>query len=139
MKCLDCHNNLVYLPTTQGPDLDACPSGHGLWFDAGELNCFMEDYLSLKQAVGSGGGVVTRTRTTCPRCAIPLDAETVAGATIKSCSFCHGWWLSQGCLSQLNETYKGAAVTILIDEQALYARAAARTSSLTHSPPFLPT
>ena len=130
MKCLDCQNDLVRLPTTQGPDLDVCPSGHGLWLDAGEVNCFVENYLALKQTVGSGGGVAIRTQTTCPRCAIQLDAETVAGTTINSCSICHGWWLAHGCLTQLNKTYQGAAVTIRIDEQDLYARAAARTNAL---------
>jgi Zn-finger nucleic acid-binding protein len=126
MKCLDCQSNLVRLPTTQGPDLDVCPSGHGLWLDAGEVNCFVENYQSLKEAVG---GVAVRAETTCPRCAIQLDAETVAGSTINSCSLCHGWWLAHGCLTHLNEAYKGAAVTIRIDEQELYARAMTRTNS----------
>ena len=133
MKCLDCENSLVKVPTTQGPDLDVCPSGHGLWLDAGEVNCFVENYLSLKQAVGSGGGVAVRTETTCPRCAIQMDAETVAGTTIRSCSLCHGWWLPHGCLTHLNKTYKGAAVTIRMDESELYARAMARTNALPHT------
>ena len=135
MKCLDCQNELVRLPTTQGPDLDVCPSGHGLWLDAGEVNCFVEDYLSLKHAVGSGGGIVVRTQTTCPRCAIQMDAESVAVATITRCSICHGWWLAQGCLTQLNESYKGAAVAIRIDEQQLYARAMTRMEALRHPSP----
>lgn len=138
MKCLDCQNDLVRLPTTQGPDLDVCASGHGLWLDAGEVNCFVEDYLSLKQAVGSGGGVAVHTQATCPRCAIQMDSETLTGATITSCSVCHGWWLPQGCLTQLNESYKGAAVVIRIDEQELYARAMARMEALRHSSPHHP-
>ena len=139
MKCLDCQNDLVRLPTTQGPDLDVCASGHGLWLDAGEMNCFVEDYLSLKQAVGSSGGVAVRTETTCPRCAVQMESETVAGATITSCSICHGWWLAQGCLTQLNESYKGAAVAIRIDEQDLYTRAMARTQTLLRTSHHLPT
>ena len=130
MKCLDCDNDLIRLPTSQGPDLDVCPSGHGLWLDPGEVNCFVEDYLSLKQAVGSGGGVAVRTQTKCPRCAIQMNAETTAGITIASCNICQGWWLSSGCLTHLNERYKGAAVTIRIEEQELYARAVARTKTL---------
>lgn len=133
MKCLDCPNNLVRVPTTQGPDLDVCPSGHGLWLDAGEGNCFVEDYLSLKEAVGGGrGGLAVRTDATCPRCAIQMESETIAEATITSCSLCHGWWLAQGCLTQLNDSYKGAAVAIKIDEQELYARATARLEALRH-------
>jgi Zn-finger nucleic acid-binding protein len=127
MKCLDCDNDLLRLPTSQGPDLDVCPSGHGLWLDAGEVNCFVEDYLSLKQAADSGGGVAVRTQT---KCAIQMNAEMIAGTTIARCNVCQGWWLSCGCLTHLNETYKGAAVTIRIDEQELYVRAVARTKTL---------
>jgi Zn-finger nucleic acid-binding protein len=138
MKCLDCQNNLVRLPTTQGPDLDVCPSGHGLWLDAGEVNCFVENYLALKQAVGNGGGVAVRTETACPRCAIQMDSETIAGTSVQSCSVCHGWWLAQGSLTQLNERYKGAAVRIRIDEPGLYARALARTNALPDASHHLP-
>ncbi len=134
MKCLDCDNDLIRLPTAQGPDLDVCPSGHGLWLDAGEVNCFVEDYLSLKQAVGSSGGVAVRTQTKCPRCAIQMESEAIAGTTIASCNVCQGWWLSCGCLTHLNETYKGAPVTIRIDEQELYARTVARTKTLQPTP-----
>jgi len=139
MKCLDCQNDLVRLPTTQGPDLDVCPSGHGLWLDAGEVNCFVEDYLSLKQAISGGGGLATHTQAKCPRCAIQMDAETVAEAAIKSCGLCHGWWLAHGCLTQLNESYKGAAVAIRIDEQELYARAMTRIQVLSHLSHHQPT
>ena len=132
MKCLDCQNDLVRLPTIQGPDLDVCASGHGLWLDAGEVNCFVEDYVSLKQAVGGGGGVAVHTQAKCPRCAIQMDSETIAEATISSCSVCHGLWLTHGCLTQLNDSYKGAAVTILINEQELYTRARARMETLLH-------
>ena len=77
MKCLDCDNDLLRLPTAQGPDLDVCPSGHGLWLDPGEVNCFVEDYLSLKQrwAVVECGGP---TQTKCPRCAIQMESEAIA-------------------------------------------------------------
>ena len=138
MKCLDCDNDLIRLPTSQGPDLDVCPSGHGLWLDAGEGNCFVEDYLSLKQAMGSGGGVAVRTHTKCPRCTIQMNAEAIAGTTVAWCNVCQGWWLSYGCLTHLNETYRGAPVTIRIDEPELYARAVARTKTLqpvTHAQP----
>ena len=103
-----------------------------MWLDAGEVNCFVENYLSLKQAVDSGGGVAIRTQTTCPRCAIQMDSDVVGGIALKSCSFCHGWWLAHGCLTQLNETYTGAAVTIRLNEQELYARAMTRMTAPPH-------
>jgi hypothetical protein len=42
-------------------------------------------------------------------------------------------------LTQLNERYKGAAVTIRIDEPELYARALVRTNALPHASHHLPT
>jgi len=139
MKCLECQSDLVKIPTTQGPDIDVCPSNHGLWLDAGEIHCFVEDYGSLKRAVTSSGGVAIRTQTVCPRCKTHMESETVSGTPVLSCNFCHGWWLSHGCLTRLNETYRGAAVPIRIHENELYTRAAARTKALQHTSRDLPT
>ncbi len=55
MKCPDCQEDLIEVPTNQGPGLDVCSSGHGLWLDVGEVNFFVEDYISLKRAIGDSG------------------------------------------------------------------------------------
>jgi len=47
-----------------------------------------------------------------------------------SCNSCRGWWLPNGSLTRLNETYRGAAVPILAREAELYTRAAARHRTL---------
>ncbi len=130
MKCLDCQEDLVEIPTSHGPGLDVCSSGHGLWLDVGEVNFFVEDYTSLKRAIGDTGGVAVRTETLCPRCGNQMESETVAQTSFLSCDSCRGWWLPHGSLTRLNETYRGAAVPIQIYEAELYTRAAARHRAL---------
>ncbi len=130
MKCLDCLEDLVAVPTSHGPGLDVCSSGHGLWLDVGEVNFFVEDYTSLKRAMGDAGGVAVRTETLCPRCGNHMESEMVSHTSFLSCDSCRGWWLPHGSLTRLNETYRGAAVPIQIHEAALYTQAAARHRAL---------
>lgn len=49
MKCPDCQEDLVAIPTSHGPGLDIFSSRHGLWLDVGVVNFFVEDYTSLKR------------------------------------------------------------------------------------------
>jgi len=130
MKCLDCQEDLIEIPTSQGPGLDICSSGHGLWLDAGEVNFFVEDYTSLKRAIGDTGSVAVKTETLCPRCGNHMESETVSHTSFLSCDSCRGWWLPHGILTRLNETYRGAAVPIQIKEAELYTRAASRHCAL---------
>ena len=140
MKCPDCREDLVQVPTSHGPGLDVCSSGHGLWLDVGEVNFFVEDYTSLKRTIGDTGGVAVRTETLCPRCENHMESETVSHTSFLSCDSCRGWWLPHGSLTLLNETYRGAAVPITINEADLYAQAAARhrarNASIRNRPTF---
>ncbi len=130
MKCLDCLEDLIEVPTSHGPGLDVCFSRHGLWLDVGEFNFFVEDYVSLTRAIGEAGGVAVGTESLCPRCGNHMESETVAHTSFLSCDSCRGWWLPHGILTRLNETYRGAAVPIQIHEAELYTRAAARHHAL---------
>ena len=130
MKCPDCQKDLVEIPTSHGPELDVCSSGHGLWLDVGEVNFFVEDYASLKRAMGHAGGVAVKTKTVCPQCGNHMESETVADRSFSSCDSCRGWWLPHGSLTHLNKTYRGAAVPIQIREAELYTRAAERHGAL---------
>ncbi len=140
MKCLDCQEDLVEIPTSHGPGLDVCFSGHGLWLDVGEVNFFVEDYTALNQMIGDTGGVAVRTETLCPRCGNHMESETVSQTSFLSCDSCRGWWLPHGSLTRLNETYRGAPVPIQINEAELYTRAADRHRILNetfhHQPRF---
>jgi Zn-finger nucleic acid-binding protein len=95
----------------------------------GEVNFFVEDYSSLKRALGHTGGVAVKTETLCPRCKQHMESSTVSRTAFMICDSCRGWWLPQGSLTHLNETYRGAAVPIQIHEAELYAQAAARHHS----------
>ncbi|HXC67007.1 MAG TPA: zf-TFIIB domain-containing protein, partial [Nitrospiraceae bacterium] len=75
MKCPDCREDLVEVPTSHGPGLDVCSSGHGLWLDAGEVNFFVEDYASLRRATADTGGVAVKAETLCPRCGNYMESE----------------------------------------------------------------
>ena len=143
MKCLDCLEDLIEVPTSHGPGLDVCFSRHGLWLDVGEVNFFVEDYVSLTRAIGEAGGVAVGTESLCPRCGNHMESETVAHTSFLSCESCRGWWLPHGSLTRLNETYRGAAVPIQIHEADLYTRAAARhrarTDTFRNQPRFTKT
>ena len=125
-KCPDCQEDLTQVPTSHGPGLDVCSSGHGLWLDVGEVNFFLEDYRSLKRALADTGGVAVTTETLCPRCTQHMESSTVSHTSFLRCDSCCGWWLPHGSLTRLNETYRGAAVPIQVGEAELYAQAAAR-------------
>jgi Zn-finger nucleic acid-binding protein len=130
MKCPDCQEDLTQVPTSHGPGLDVCSSGHGLWLDVGEVNFFVEDYSSLKRALGHTGGVAVKTETLCPRCKQHMESSTVSRTAFMICDSCRGWWLPHGSLTRLNETYRGAAVPIQPHEAELYTQAAARHRAL---------
>jgi len=130
MKCPDCREDLVEVPTSHGPGLDVCSSGHGLWLDAGEVNFFVEDYASLRRATADTGGVAVKAETLCPRCGNYMESEVVSHTSFLICESCRGWWLPHGSLTRLNETYRGAAVPIQAREAELYTRAAARHRAL---------
>ena len=130
MKCPDCREDLVEVPTSHGPGLDVCSSGHGLWLDAGEVNFFVEDYASLRRATADTGGVAVKAETLCPRCGNYMESEVVSHTSFLICESCRGWWLPHGSLTRLKETYRGAAVPIQAREAELYTRAAARHRAL---------
>ena len=62
-----------------------------------------------------------------------MEAETVSHTSFLSCDSCHGWWLPHGSLTRLNETYRGSAVPIQIDEAEMYTRADARLRAHHHT------
>ena len=130
MQCPNCQKDLVEIPTLEGPQLDVCPSKHGVWLAAGEVNLFVENYRALEgatqQAAANG---VSSPSALCPRCGGRLDPESVRETRLFACRVCHGWWLPQGTLTHLNATARGGAAQIRFDENDFYARAQKRQSS----------
>ena len=113
MQCPDCQNDLVEIPTLEGPQLDVCPRRHGVWLDAGEVNLFVENPRALTATtLNNGANAVCIQSAICPRCGCLLDPESVCTTPLFACRACHGWWLPQGSLTQLNETTRGGPAPI---------------------------
>jgi len=130
MQCPNCQNDLVEIPTLEGPQLDVCPSRHGVWLDAGEVNLFVENYRALTATtLHNGASAVCIESALCPRCGSLLDPESVCTTPLFTCRACHGWWLPQGSLTQLNKTTRGGPTPIHLNEPDFYTRAAQRRST----------
>jgi Zn-finger nucleic acid-binding protein len=128
MQCPSCQNDLVEIPTLEGPQLDVCPGRHGLWLDVGEVNLFVENYRALdKGSQAAATNAAAALPNTCPKCGGFLGQETVLTTALFACSACHGWWLPNGSLTQLNATARGGAARIRFDEVDFYRRAGKRT------------
>ncbi len=91
--------------------------------DSGEVTLLVEDYVALKRSNMKSGGVAVQSQTLCPRCHTPMETQSLSDTSFFSCESCHGWWLPVGCLTNLSQTFKGAAVAIPFDEGRLYSRA----------------
>jgi Zn-finger nucleic acid-binding protein len=129
MQCPSCQHDLVEIPTLEGPQLDVCPGMHGLWLDVGEVNLFVENYRALDQKSHAAATKATAAPpTTCPKCGGLLGQETVLATAVFACTACHGWWLPNGGLTQLNATARGGAAQIRFDEVDFYRRAGRRAS-----------
>lgn len=129
MHCPNCQNDLVEIPTIEGPQLDVCPSKHGVWLDVGEVNLFVENYRALEEATQpAAANTVYTPSSPCPRCGGRLDPESVLKTHLFACRACHGWWLPQGSLTHLHATTPGGAAQIRFDETEFYTRAEKRRS-----------
>ena len=130
MHCPSCQKDLVEIPTFEGPQLDVCPGRHGLWLDAGEMSLFVENYRALKEASPRAASALGRTESSmCPRCGGRLDAQSVLETALFACPACRGWWLPHGSLTQLNQTARGAAAPIRLNEPEFYITAEKRRAA----------
>jgi Zn-finger nucleic acid-binding protein len=130
MHCPTCQNDLIEIPTFEGPELDVCPGQHGLWLDAGEVTLFVDNYRALKEALPPAASPSDGSRSSiCPRCGGLLNQKSVLKAALFACPACRGWWLPQGSLTQLNETSRGAAAPIRLNESEFYTRAEKRRAA----------
>jgi len=129
MKCPQCQAKLIEVPTMEGPQLDVCPNAHGLWLDPAEINLFVEDYRSLTAEVGQSATPTGSPLAPCPRCARPMEHHPVGDTTVMLCAACHGWWLAQGTLTQLNCRHSGVGAPIQLDEPAFYSRASRKAAA----------
>ena len=129
MHCPTCQDDLIQIPTFEGPQVDVCPGRHGLWLDAGEVTMFVDNYRDLQETSSGPASAAESRSSMCPRCVGPLDRKSVLEAAFLACPACRGWWLPHGSLTQLNETARGAAAPVRLNELEFYSRAVKRRAA----------
>ncbi|WP_447976857.1 GIDE domain-containing protein [Candidatus Nitrospira bockiana] len=117
------------MPTLQTPQVDVCPSRHGVWIDRSELALFLDGRVEGTGA-GHGGIAVKTDSVACPRCTVLLDERVVAGEGAFSCTSCRGWWFPEGALTRLQPRLQSRASLIPVNEALWYQRARARGEAL---------
>ena len=85
-----------------------------------KMNLFVENYRALKETI-TIRAVSTVRRHPDRRCAPSvagswIRSQSLTIAVFSACRACQGWWLPQGSLTQLNETARGAAAPIRLNE-----------------------
>lgn len=84
--------------------VDSCPSCHGRWYDAGELDHAVKEPEKLRAAM-SGGALRPRpAKTRCPRCEGSLTNGGLGNEFLRvdQCAQ-HGFWLDAGELRLLEK------------------------------------
>ncbi len=109
MKCLSCDNVEMEAGILEPIEFDRCPTCHGMWLDALELEKLLDadpkplvrEDRRFKAASDCDGP-----RLHCPRCRgaghlIKLNSRLCPGTIVDSCTVCYGLWLDAGELSRL--------------------------------------
>ena len=103
MRCPDCREELVILEVDE-IELDMCMNGHGLWFDAQELEQLFaaaEVPADLSTEWSDAATQVGKRR--CPRCnrrLLQVDLQG-QGPVLDRCPAGHGFWVDPGELGAL--------------------------------------
>jgi len=108
MNCPKCTNTELRQEVAGEISIDRCPSCHGIWLDALELERLLasnpkellEDDRHFEAAAHVPGP-----RLNCPRCKgtylIKLNSLAHRGTILDSCTVCYGLWLDAGELARL--------------------------------------
>ena len=108
MLCPQCDNTELETQAVAQIEIDRCPTCHGLWLDANELEKLVakppKTLLKEDRAAPAAAKDDAR-RLMCPRCRgtplIKLNSLLRPGTIIDSCTVCHGAWLEAGELTRL--------------------------------------
>lgn len=108
MNCPKCHSQSLESRTIDGIEIDECPTCHGIWLDALELEHLLEcdakallaSDLRFDAHPGEAGARLNR-----PRCKgtylIKLNSRIRPGTILDSCTVCFGTWLDAGEFGRL--------------------------------------
>ena len=101
-ECPKCRDPLHERPLKgTGVRVDCCPSCHGMWFEIGELQGYLDTIEG--EFVPPANARVSSRR--CPACGIPMTAFEYlrTGVEIDLCENCRGVWLDLGEIKGLAE------------------------------------
>ncbi len=108
MLCPRCTDTETEAQSVAGVEIDRCPTCHGIWLDALELESLMRrDIKPLLEADGQFEAAPNQEgpRLHCPRCKgtylIKLNSRLRPGVIVDSCTTCFGMWLDAGELTRL--------------------------------------
>jgi len=110
--CPRCQEDLTTI-TLEGLELEKCTGCEGMWFDASELNSFIDgaqtpepsDIEAISDNQQQTGVQSKETALDCPKCdgvkliAFEYDGDT--GIELDSCPSCHGLWLDKNESKQI--------------------------------------
>lgn len=107
MKCPRCPDSLLSPALVETVTIDRCPSCHGMWLDATELEKLVElrPASLLKDDARFTANPSQADRLACPACTgarlIKLSSLDSPGTILDSCTVCFGTWLDAGELDKL--------------------------------------
>jgi Zn-finger nucleic acid-binding protein len=104
MKCPACRKPLVVVER-ESIEVDWCPSCHGVWFDAGELELLAGKAGKRLEPglIGTPAGKIEEALRRCPRCRHKMEKVAPTGDKALVLDRCveHGLWFDAGELSAL--------------------------------------
>ncbi len=123
MNCPRCQTELQ-TRSTDGVEIDECPSCRGIWFDADELRRVKDEadpdlnWMDFELWKHEDRFHVAEKSTDCPKCEVPLVAidygET--GVVVDFCTQCRGAWLDAGELEKIIDSLSEELLTKEVPE-----------------------
>ncbi|MBM3461971.1 MAG: hypothetical protein FJX76_07715 [Armatimonadetes bacterium] len=121
LLCPACENIALKAHTDPdtGLEIDACPSCHGLWFDANELSRFLQSgslknrfmWSEAAEPLATVGYVISTAKCACPHCKSAMSEKQFTGITLDYCTKCKGLWFDDGEVRHIVEKYKQGSRT----------------------------
>ncbi|MPZ49901.1 MAG: hypothetical protein GEU75_11520 [Dehalococcoidia bacterium] len=104
MKCTKCDATLVK-ETHRGIEVDACPTGHGMWLDLAELDQLEDKAFDEDELKGTLVYSQVSTTDSCPHCGSALQQfqYRLYDITLEYCPSSHGYWLDKGESERVTE------------------------------------
>lgn len=114
-RCPRCHEPLEAL-SLHGLDIDACSRCHGAWFDATEVESFLDRELALEESVPEPQRTWRKSELDCPVCRMRMQtlvANSVFPFELDKCPHDNGYWFDNEELDGVVASVKKPRLRIL--------------------------